>query len=483
LTLTNRLNVFFLSALAFVLAGFSIALYLFARHHLHRQADERLEAALSILTAAVEITPEGLEWEPSDRQMGLGSVTAEDSIVWLVIDPEGREVNRAGPAKVANFVSEITGELQTTQRGNKRCEREGTRWEFRQLWMESPNPVASPQPSGDKERKYPALGITVGLSYESIRTTLQELAAVLAGLSGAIWFAAMIAGRIICRQALRPVTQMATLAHDMDTAALDRRLPLISSGDELEDLVRAFNGLLDRMQDAFERQRRFTGDASHQLRTPLAALLGQVEVALRRERPSEEYKRVLGSVLQQADRLQLIVESLLFLARADAEAQLPQRERIDLALWLPTHLQAWSNHPRAGDIVTEITPAWVHAHPVLLGELLNILLDNALKHSSPGNAVTIRIHQTAEVVELSVADVGSGISEEDLQHLFEPFFRSPSVRLRGIEGFGLGLAVAKRIADAFGGTLTVTSQVGQGSRFLLRLAAAKIEGETPEGRK
>jgi heavy metal sensor kinase len=468
LTLTTRLNLFFLSALAVVLAGFSIALYLFVGHQLHRQADDRLDSTLSILTAAVEATPQGLEWEPSDRQMGLGSATAEDAVVWLVVDPEGRLVARAGPASVAGFVTEVTGQLHTTQRNSKRFDREGTQWEFRQLWIESPNPVVSPQPDGDKERKYQALGITVGLSLEPIRNTLRELAAMLVGLSATIWFAAMIVGRVICRRALRPVTEMATVASDMDAAALDRRLPLTPTGDELEDLARAFNGLLDRVQEAFERQRRFTGDASHQLRTPLAALLGQVEVALRRERPSEEYKRVLGSVQKQADRLQRIVESLLFLARADAEAQLPQRERIDLALWLPNHLQTWNDNPRAGDIVTVASSAWVCAHPVLLGELLNILLDNAFKHSSPGNPVTIRINKSEEVVELSVVDVGSGISEEEIPHLFEPFFRSPAVRLRGIEGFGLGLAVARRIADAFGGTLTVTSKVGHGSQFSLR---------------
>lgn len=449
MTLTTRLNLFFLSALAFILAGFSIGLFFFVRQHLYRQANDRLDSALSILTAAVELTPTGLEWEPSDRQMALGSTNAEDSVVWFVVDREDRIV------------------------GGKRFDQGIPGWEYRQLWIESANPVVSMPPGGDREQKYAALGITVGLSFDPVRTTLRQLATMLVGLSVAIWFAAMIVGRFICRRALRPVTQMAVVAQGMDAAALDQRLPLVPTGDELEGLARAFNGLLDRVQEAFERQRRFTGDASHQLRTPLAALLGQVEVALRRARPIEEYKRVLGSVRQQADRLQRIVESLLFLARADAEAQLPQQELIDLALWLPTHLQAWNDHSRVEDIVVEASSVCVHSHPVLLGELLNILLDNAFKHSEPGDPVTIRICQNGEKGELAVIDVGSGISEEDLPHLFEPFFRSPDVRLRGIEGYGLGLAVAKRIADAFGGTLAVVSKLGNGSTFTLSLPAAK----------
>src|SRR5262249_6824630 len=147
----------------------------------------------------------------------------------------------------------------------------------------------------------------------------------------------------------------------MDAGDLGQRLPGVRSGDELEDLSRAFNSLLERLQESFERQRRFTGDASHQLRTPLAAMLGQVEVALRRERPAAEYQRILTSVKEQGERLRRIVESLLFLARADAEARLPDRERLDLRPWLVAHLRSWSDHPRTGDLVLradDIDAAW-----------------------------------------------------------------------------------------------------------------------------
>ena len=133
----------------------------------------------------------------------------------------------------------------------------------------------------------------------------------------------------------------------MSAADLDRRLPLAGTGDELDDLSRAFNGLLDRVGESFERQRRFTGDASHQLRTPLTAMLGQAEVALRHDRDPAEYRRVLESVRGQAQHLRRIVEALLFLARADAEARRPELERIDLAAWAAEHLTTWAGHERA----------------------------------------------------------------------------------------------------------------------------------------
>jgi heavy metal sensor kinase len=292
----------------------------------------------------------------------------------------------------------------------------------------------------------------------------------LTGLSVATWLIALVAGRAVCRWALRPVTRMAAEARVMDAADLGRRLPVTPAGDELTALGEDFNSLLGRVQEAFERQRRFTGDASHQLRTPLAALLGQVEVALRRDRSADEYKQTLQAVHQQADRLRKIIEALLFLARADAEARLPDRERLDLGAWVTDHVRtAWGDHPRAADIRVEAEPATATAHPVLLGELVNVLLDNACKYSPPGTPIIVRVGPAGDGVELSVTDTGSGIAAADMEHIFEPFVRSDEARRRGIEGLGLGLSVARRIAEAHGGTLTVASRPGEATTFMLRL--------------
>src|SRR5262249_29540257 len=138
-----------------------------------------------------------------------------------------------------------------------------------------------------------------------------------------------------------------------------------------------------------------------QLRTPLTAILGQIEVALRRERGTEEYRRVLATVEQKAGHLRRIVESLLFLARADTEAQLPELERLRLCDWLAGHFQTWSEHERAKDIVLVsgaasddahgVGSSVVEVHPALLGELINILIDNACKYSSPGTPIAVRM--------------------------------------------------------------------------------------------
>lgn len=471
MTLTDRLTLTALAALAAVLAGFSAALYALASEHLHRQAEERLGAAVSVLVAAAEVKPDGVEWEPAERRLGLGPGTG---VVWLVTDADGRAADRAVPGDAADFLADAAAHLRETQRPAKKVRWQEGRWLVRQERVEAADPALPFAPATDGGQKFPSLVVTAGTPLEPVRATLRELAAALLAVSLAVWLAAAAAGRAACRWALRPVTRMADAARGMTAADLGERLPAAPARDELADLGQAFNALLGRVEEAFERQRGFTAEASHQLRTPLTALLGQVEVALRRERDGAEYRRVLESVRRQSERLRKVVESLLFLARADADAALPGREAVDLGGWLREHVRtAWAGHPRAGDIRVEATPARAGVHPVLLGELVDLLVDNACKYSLPGTPIAVRVGPVEGGVELSVEDAGMGVGEADAARIFEPFVRTTEARRRGVEGSGLGLSVARRVADAHGGKLAVASVFGKGSRFTLRLSASR----------
>jgi signal transduction histidine kinase len=205
--------------------------------------------------------------------------------------------------------------------------------------------------------------------------------------------------------------------------------------------------------------------------------LGQVDVALRQDRSRDEYQQTLVRVQRQGQRLVQIVEMLLFLARADADAELPDLEVIELGTWLCEHVSRWSSHERAADLHVE-TPSsdfarWespvagvlVRVHPMLLGQLLDNLLENACKYSDTGTPITLRVAAREGTAVLEVEDRGLGMAEADTPHLFEPFFRSSAVRRLGVEGIGLGLAVAKRIATAMGGNIEVHSRLGSGSLF------------------
>ena len=473
MTLSTRLSLFFLTSLAVVLAGFSLALYGLARNHLQRQSEQQLAAAMNTLVAAVEIAPEGLVWDRAERRLDLSDATSGGRIAWIIRDNHGQVVDQSADNLAGDFPALDTAKANETAVQENRWR--GELWRFRQQRIETPGPPLASAAPPDEEPKHQALSVAAGICLEPMHATLRTLAATLAALSACVWLVALLAGRALSSRAIAPLTAMASAAREMSAADFEQRLSAPGSADELQDLAVAFNGLLDRLQDSYERQRRFTGDASHQLRTPLAGMLGQIEVALRRERPASEYQAVLTTVHEQAQRLRKIVESLLFLARADSEAQLPARERVDLAQWLPAHLREWSQHGRSADILVEngdAGPLPVLAHPPLLGELVNILLDNACKFSPPGTPIVLRLSRDAESIRLRIEDRGLGIDTPELPQLFRPFFRTAAAQQQGISGVGLGLAIARRLAKSHGGTLVVESEAGRGTCFTLSLLAA-----------
>ncbi len=451
MSLTTRLSTFFLSALALVLLGFSLTLLVLTHTYLHRQADERLVSALDTLTAGVEQEEEcGLECEPDQRHLSLGRDEGPEQPRWILHDDSGAVIGRSDNLQDADLPG-------------------GRDWQIAERVLQAEHLQTSPQ---QQPRRYRELIVTVAVSNLPREKALRYLAATLVGLSAGVWLGALLLGRTFCRRALAPVSNMAIAARSMRAADRTERLPVQRSGDELEDLGIAFNDLLARLEQSFERQRQFTGDASHQLRTPLTVMLGQVEVALRRERSGDDYRQVLALVRQQAGHLHQIVEALLFLARTDTEAGPADREVIDLGVWLPEHLRHWAGHPRAADLHAEIVgheSVSVRAQPLLLGQMLDNLIDNALKYGGPDTPVTIRLMGTVSEVSVAVCDAGAGIDPAHLAHVFEPFYRSPEAIQRGRVGVGLGLATAQRIATAFGGAIVAVSERGRGSCFTIRL--------------
>lgn len=487
--LTTRLSAFFLIALAVVLAGFSSALYLLARTYLVRQLDERLVNALDTLEAAVDIEPGGLEWEPADRRMTLGVDQGPTAVRWAVRDGNNALVDHSANASTAGFPSGWrpvvwpSGPSDATAFGVV----PGWRLAARRLRLDELLRQGRGHPNDEPgyEVQYRVLVLVVGLEPEPVAATLSWLGLTLASLSTIVWLTAAATGRWLCRRALAPVNNMARAAAAMTAADLGQRLPAPGTNDELDDLGRAFNDLLDRLNDAFlrlneayDRQSRFAGDASHQLRTPIAALLGQVQVALRRERSTDEYQRFLMRVQSEGIRLRQIVDSLLLLAQPD-EVQ-PELVVVNLREWLPDHLQRWAPHLRAPDLQAEIVgdnSLFVRAQPALLGQIVDNLLENACKYSLPGTAIIVRSWRDNGTVAIGVQDRGSGLDTEDLTRVFEPFFRTESARRGGHPGVGLGLAVARRIASSSGGTLDVQTPAEGGCLFVLCLPAAAA---TPE---
>lgn len=468
MSLATRLTGFFLLALAAVLAGFSGTLYVLARTHLHGRLDAHAAATMDTLVAAAEVEPDGLDWEPELRR--LPARWEGDPPVWSVYDEAG--VRLDGSHDPAHRLGDHLAAGPEGVQERFHAAWDGADWRVDRRTLRHPHPeVVRDPPAGGRKTRHRTLVFVSAVPVAPVHATIRALAWTLAGTSVGLWLAAAVAGRWLARRGLSPLAAMSAAANNLTANDAGGRLPRPGTGDELESLAGAFNGLLDRLHDAFERQRGFTGEASHQLRTPLTAMLGQVEVALRRDRPPGEYRQALESVHRQAVQMRQIVESLLFLARADAEAELPGLEVIDLGAWVTSYLDGHP-HDRRADLRPAVPlPEGVRvlAHPAMLAQVVGNLLDNACKYSDPGTPVTLRVGREDGEAVLSVEDSGHGIAPADAGRVFDPFFRSADARRRGVGGLGLGLAVVGRIVRAFGGRVDVWSEPGRGSRFTVRL--------------
>lgn len=462
MTLTARVSAFFLGWLGLALVGFAAAVFLVVRTERYRQADARLEGTLDTLVAAAETDALGVEWEPQERTVPR-SADGSGPVIWVVVSPHGRTLDRSGRA---------AGDWLPTAAEGTSEDPTGAPWRVARRRVDRSNPGHPPESripmtSPVREVRYSSLEMIAAVPVGPIRDDLSHLAGWLAALTIGLWSVAAVIGRRLCRRTLAPVSEMAAAARDLSPADPGERLAVRPTGDELEDLGRAFNDALGRLEEAFERQRRFTGDASHQLRTPLAAVLGQVEVALRRDRDAGEYRDALRSVADEVRHLHRLTEALLFLARADAEAGLPGLQPVDLIAWASEHVGRWrAAHPDTRiEMETDGSNPVVRAHPELLAQLVDNLLDNAVKYGPPSGPIRVRVGTRDGQSELVVEDSGPGITPEDLPHVFEPFFRSAAARAAGVRGVGLGLAVARRIAEAMGARITADCEPGRGSRF------------------
>ena len=470
MTLTRRFSTLFLGSLALVLVAFSACLYVSARVYLERRVVDRLAAALAVLSAAAEVHPGGVEWEPRGRDLPTGLGTGEDRLRWFVLDGEGAVVDGSAAFGDAERALGWLPRPGIAALPARLVDGRGHAWRVAQRRIGSGRDLA--ETTTGETSLHPSLTLTACAPLEPMGATLGALAWSLAGTGGATWLLAALLCRRVSRRALAPLTRMVESAQGLDAADPGWSLAVAGTGDELDDLGHAFNDLLARLHAASERHRRFAGDASHQLRTPLTVLIGQIEVALRRERSGEEYRRALRSALGGAAQLGQVVEALLFLGRAEGDAAPPEGAPLDLGAWAAGHVAARPGPPRVRHVGCG-PPPWVVGHPPLLGQLLDNLLDNAAKHGRPGGEVLVETAEDGPSALLAVQDEGPGVAPEDLDRVFEPFYRSAAARRGGTPGVGLGLAIVRRIAVASGGSVAVRSRPGLGCRVEVRLPATQ----------
>jgi signal transduction histidine kinase len=470
-----RLTIFNALVIGGILLALGCALFFLLRETLLSSVEDT--ARKRALTAAEEIDRgEGLD-EENGRLLiddGLRRGLTHDGVFIVVRDGRGsiitKTVDLPNNGKVMDELWRQVLETGKPEHDTFTFREEGPAYVYAV-------PVSPPE--------QPARIVEAGKYYEPAQENVDEMALVLASGVSVAFLLSVVGAYLLARRALSPVSAVVTAAHRIRAGDLSKRLPVPPSRDEIGDLATTINGMLShleitlaRLEETLDRQRRFVADASHELRTPLTSIHSYAQMleewALRDPQIGPES---VAAIKRESERMKGLVENLLELARGDEGMKLNLKEN-DLSEVVEEAADAARASVNGKVLIERPTPQQ-GVKPVSalfdrerLRQALSILLDNAVKYSPEGGRVTIRIAEEDGSVGVEVADTGIGIPEDQIEHVFERFYRAEEAR--STEGLGLGLSIAQQIAEDHRGSIEVRSKPGEGSTFIIRIPRSKV---------
>lgn len=443
LALRDRLALVFAVALALVYVIFAGLAVVVANRAIAASIDGRLHTIVEATRAIVDIGKDG-KYHPDDRDRAQFRSIASEATGAIIVQADGTLVlgtTDDAPDWVTNELRTTTdSHLITVETNDRHIEAA-----VAPLQQNDPNSVT----------------IVVWQSLQIVRDLTKAVIVVLGAFGIVVALVGYALGAQIARRGLVPLTRMAEVVSDIEAHDLSLRVGPQAHDDELGRLAATFDRMLDRLEAAFERQRRFTADASHDLRAPLATLRAEVDLALRRERTTDEYRTALEAVAFDADRLDELIDALLAAARSDAGDIV--LEPTDLAQTARTGVERISAFARAKHVTIDErygSDGAIAADGELLARAVLAVLHNAVKYTPEHAAIHVSVDAHGDDVRLCVRDEGPGFSEAALQHAFDRFWRDDSAR--GRSGSGLGLAIVQAIVTRCGGRVRVTNAATHG---------------------
>jgi heavy metal sensor kinase len=311
--------------------------------------------------------------------------------------------------------------------------------------------------------------LVVGMDVEDRREVVARLTVLVAVGGPIVLLALATLGWILAGAALRPVEELRSEAAAISTSEPDRRLPVPDTGDELQRLTQTLNGMLDRVHDALDRERRFVDEASHELRTPLGVLKAEVDLALKEPRSRDELEAALRSIAKETERLRRLTQDLLVLARSDRGRLPVHRADVDVSSLIDRVAAEFGDRAGGEGVRVRISGADVRARVDAdrVRQAVENLIDNGLRHAGRGGTVEVRADRDGDRLHLVVTDSGPGFPGDVLHRAFEPFARA-DVGREG-DGAGLGLTIVRAVAEAHGGSATARNLEGGGAAVTLEL--------------
>ncbi len=441
----TRLVLWYTAMLAVVLVCFSATIYLGLSQSLYSELDSSLQAESELVAKAIRISRDLTVTGGAPPQLPPDTAVS-------VFGQSGRSFVRLSGSDLLHPTERMAASAESGQSifGTETIRGENWRVYTRPI-LRSGQLVAV---------------IEVGQPTTDIERTLRQRLEMLAATVPITLLLATSGGVFLSSRALGPVEQIIQTVRAIQAEDLSRRVEGPTSDDEIGRLARTFNAMLDRVEGAFQRERQFTGDAAHELRTPLAVIKSQIEVTLAQPRSASDYRATLQSIEEDVDNLNLLVRKLLDLARSDTRAASLVREPVDLTAIARTSVTSFARLAAKKGLSLSVDgarPVLVLGDAERLGQLVRNLVENALEYNTTGRRVVVRVESVGDAARLAVADDGPGIAREHLPHLFERFYRIDKARARAAGHHGLGLSVCAAIAAEHGGQIAVESEVGRGS--------------------
>ena len=438
-----RLTIRYLAVIMVLLLAFGTTAYFLLSRNLYQALDDSLKQRVSSISASIEFDDGTVKYSGAP-----GELTS-------VYGAGGQLLSKYGPIESLQGISDMVSRAllgRDSFKTSRTADGQGVRL------------YAAPDDLTTNTR----VAIVVGDLIGDIQDELAAFRLVLAYSTLAVLFLAALGGFVMAGRVLKPIEKITSTAREIGGSALNRRI-LVNADDELGRLASTLNDMIGRIEAAFERQKQFTADASHELRTPLSIIQAESTLALEKDRPAEEYRKSLELVSLEVRYMSAIIEKLLLLARSDSGQHILQDvEPLDLRTLLDDIEPDMRLLAEEKGLVFSLempVDVFVMGDRVKLRQLFINLIQNAITYTGRGGAVEVRLSKHKKKAEVVVADTGIGISEANLDKIFQRFYRIDKSRSRAAGGTGLGLSISKHIAEAHGGSIEVTSELGKGSQF------------------
>ena len=320
--------------------------------------------------------------------------------------------------------------------------------------------------------------LVIAMSLDDAEMVIGNLSNILLISIPLILIVLFLIARFFAGRSIQPVRTIIETSSQITKDNLKTRIPLPQNKDELFVLSENINNLLNRIENAVDREKQFTSDASHELRTPLAVMKGTMEVLIRKPRNQQEYEEKIQFCISEVDRLNHMVDQLLLLARFENQKQNVKQESIYLNALILDNLTRFSDKTESKKlkIKADFTDDYyIQSDNYLVSIIFSNLISNAIKYSYDNGEIVLQLEKTSTEIIFTVSDNGIGISEQDLNKIFNSFYRSDVSNHPEIKGTGLGLSIVKRLCDLLKLEIAVESNLNQGTKFVLSFPLAKLK--------